>query len=206
MAKRRGFNAAQKARVGECRSAHRFRLDRRRSYLWAALGRGHRIVVCSATVVAPGLGVGRDESRRRRSLSHPLYLGGMVVMALLAALMIFLPFSSAGDPERAGAANGNDVRICVARARPRPSRRGLSVLLCPSLQTLPRSRDRIASAARAAGRNAGDIALMAVSKTHPQNASAKLITPDSACSARTAFRNLQPKPRHFKICAQPNGT
>jgi len=29
---------------------------------------------------------------------HPLYLSGIVVMALLAALMIFLPLSSAGDP------------------------------------------------------------------------------------------------------------
>ena len=29
---------------------------------------------------------------------HPLYLGGIVVMALLAGLMIFLPLSSAGDP------------------------------------------------------------------------------------------------------------
>jgi hypothetical protein len=29
---------------------------------------------------------------------HPLYLSGIVVMALLAGLMIFLPLSSAGDP------------------------------------------------------------------------------------------------------------
>jgi hypothetical protein len=29
---------------------------------------------------------------------HPLYLGGIVVMTLLAGLMIFLPLSSAGDP------------------------------------------------------------------------------------------------------------
>jgi hypothetical protein len=29
---------------------------------------------------------------------HPLYLVGIVVMALLAALMIWLPLSSAGDP------------------------------------------------------------------------------------------------------------
>jgi hypothetical protein len=29
---------------------------------------------------------------------HPLYLGGIIVMTLLAALMILLPLTSAGDP------------------------------------------------------------------------------------------------------------
>ena len=50
----RGANGASR----KCWGAYCFRLDRWGSHLWAALGRGHRIVVCPATVAAPGLGVG----------------------------------------------------------------------------------------------------------------------------------------------------
>ena len=89
----RGANGAR----GECRSAHRLRPDRRRSNLWIALGGSHRIVVCAATVAASGFGVGNAD-QVAQIFDHPFYLAGMVVMALLAGLMIFLPLSSAGDP------------------------------------------------------------------------------------------------------------
>jgi hypothetical protein len=35
---------------------------------------------------------------RTQIFANPTYLAGVAVMALLAALMIFLPLSSAGDP------------------------------------------------------------------------------------------------------------
>ena len=59
-------------------------------------------------------------------------------------------------------------------------------------------RDRIAAAARAAGRAADAVTLVAVSKTHPRRRCAPRSPPGSASSARTGCRRRWHK---FPRCA-----
>jgi len=74
------------------------------------VGRRHRIVICgSKPWLAYSCGVCGRVSSPAQIFEHPAYLGGVIVMALLAALMIFLPLTSAGRSERTGAAHGDDV-------------------------------------------------------------------------------------------------
>jgi putative OPT family oligopeptide transporter len=97
MAKRRGFNEAQRARVenaGVLTASGLIAGESVFGLLWAgfiALSFAHQSWLSTAAAWA-----GRITSAQ--IFDHPLYLVGMVVMALLAALMIWLPLSSAGDP------------------------------------------------------------------------------------------------------------
>ncbi len=97
MAKRRGFNEAQRARVenaGVLTASGLIAGESVFGLLWAALialGFAHQSWLKTAS----------EWSTRITSaqiFEHPLYLAGMGVMALLAALLIWLPLSSAGDP------------------------------------------------------------------------------------------------------------
>jgi putative OPT family oligopeptide transporter len=82
VAKRRGFNGAQMARVensGVLTASGLIAGEAVLGLLWAGLQ------------FAPAW-------TRTQIFSHPSYLAGIGVMILLAALMIWLPISSAGDP------------------------------------------------------------------------------------------------------------
>ena len=83
LAKRRGFNDAQRARVenaGVLTASGLIAGEAVLGLVWAGLQ------------FAP-------EWARRQIFSDPSYLiGGMLFMAGLAALMVFLPLTSAGDP------------------------------------------------------------------------------------------------------------
>jgi putative OPT family oligopeptide transporter len=99
MAKRRGLNQAQMARVenaGVLAASGLIAGESVFGLIWAAL-------------IATGLATSQNrvfqsiEGWARnvtaaQVFEHPLYLSGVVVMALLAALMIYLPLTSAGDP------------------------------------------------------------------------------------------------------------
>jgi putative OPT family oligopeptide transporter len=97
MAKRRGFNEAQRARVenaGVLTASGLIAGESVFGLLWAgfiALSFAHQSWLSSAAAWAARI-------TSAQIFEHPLYLVGMVVMALLAALMIWLPLSSAGDP------------------------------------------------------------------------------------------------------------
>jgi hypothetical protein len=83
MAKRRGFNAAQKARVenaGVLTASGMIAGEAILGLVWAGLQ------------FAPAWA-------RPQIFENPSYLvGGMIVMVGLAALMIWVPLTSAGDP------------------------------------------------------------------------------------------------------------
>ncbi|HEY4903043.1 MAG TPA: oligopeptide transporter, OPT family [Candidatus Sulfotelmatobacter sp.] len=99
MAKRRGLNQAQMARVenaGVLTASGLIAGESVFGLIWAAL-------------IATGLATSQNRVFQSiegwaRSITaaqvfeHPMYLSGVVVMALLAALMIYLPLTSAGDP------------------------------------------------------------------------------------------------------------
>jgi putative OPT family oligopeptide transporter len=97
MAKRRGFNEAQRARVenaGVLTASGLIAGESVFGLLWAgfiALSFAHQSWLASAAAWAARI-------TSAQIFDHPLYLVGLVVMALLAALMIWLPLSSAGDP------------------------------------------------------------------------------------------------------------
>jgi putative OPT family oligopeptide transporter len=97
MAKRRGFNEAQRARVenaGVLTASGLIAGESVFGLLWAAL-------IAMSFAHQSWLKAASEWSTRITSaqiFGHPLYLVGMVVMALLAGLLIFLPLSSAGDP------------------------------------------------------------------------------------------------------------
>jgi len=97
VAKRRGFNDAQRARVenaGVLTASGLIAGESVFGLLWAAL-------IAMSFAHQSWLKAASEWSTRITSaqiFSHPLYLVGMVVMALLAGLLIFLPLSSAGDP------------------------------------------------------------------------------------------------------------
>jgi putative OPT family oligopeptide transporter len=97
MAKRRGFNEAQRARVenaGVLTASGLIAGESVFGLLWAgfiALSFAHQSWLASAAAWAARI-------TSAQIFDHPLYLVGIVVMALLAALMIWLPLSSAGDP------------------------------------------------------------------------------------------------------------
>ena len=82
VAKRRGFNAAQMARVensGVLTASGLIAGEAVLGLIWAGLQ------------FAPAW-------TRTQIFTHPSYLAGIAVMIGLAALMIWLPLSSAGDP------------------------------------------------------------------------------------------------------------
>ena len=82
VAKRRGFNGAQMARVensGVLTASGLIAGEAVLGLLWAGLQ------------FAPAW-------IRRQIFTHPSYLAGIGMMIVLAALMIWLPLSSAGDP------------------------------------------------------------------------------------------------------------
>jgi putative OPT family oligopeptide transporter len=97
MAKRRGFNEAQRARVenaGVLTASGLIAGESVFGLLWAgfiAMSFAHQSWLASAAAWATRI-------TSAQIFDHPLYLVGIVVMALLAALMIWLPLSSAGDP------------------------------------------------------------------------------------------------------------
>lgn len=97
MAKRRGFNEAQRARVenaGVLTASGLIAGESVFGLVWAgfiALSFAHQSWLSGAATWA-----GRITSAQ--IFDHPLYLAGLAVMALLAGLMIWLPLSSAGDP------------------------------------------------------------------------------------------------------------
>ena len=97
MAKRRGLNAAQTARsenAGVLTASGLIAGEAICGLLWAG-------VIALSFAQQPWLHLASAWAARIKTaqiFDHPLYLSGIVVMALLAALMIFLPLSSAGDP------------------------------------------------------------------------------------------------------------
>jgi putative OPT family oligopeptide transporter len=97
LAKRRGFNEAQRARVenaGVLTASGLIAGESVFGLLWAAL-------IAMSFAHQSWLKTASDWSTRITSakiFEHPLYLAGMGVIALLAALLIWLPLSSAGDP------------------------------------------------------------------------------------------------------------
>jgi putative OPT family oligopeptide transporter len=97
LAKRRGFNEAQRARVenaGVLTASGLIAGESVFGLLWAALialGFAHQSWLKAASGWATRV-------TAAQIFDHPLYLAGLGVMALLAGLMIWLPLSSAGDP------------------------------------------------------------------------------------------------------------
>ena len=97
MAKRRGFNVAQRARVenaGVLTASGLIAGESVFGLIWAgfiALSFAHQSWLASAATWAARI-------TSAQIFDHPLYLVGIVVMALLAGFMIWLPLSSAGDP------------------------------------------------------------------------------------------------------------
>jgi putative OPT family oligopeptide transporter len=97
LAKRRGFNEAQRARVenaGVLTASGLIAGESVFGLLWAALialGFAHQSWLKAASGWATRI-------TAAQIFDHPLYLAGIGVMALLAGLMIWLPLSSAGDP------------------------------------------------------------------------------------------------------------
>jgi putative OPT family oligopeptide transporter len=97
MAKRRGFNEAQRARVenaGVLTASGLIAGESVFGLLWAgliAMSFAHQSWLSGAAAWAARI-------TAAQIFNHPLYLAGLVVMALLAGLMIWLPLSSAGDP------------------------------------------------------------------------------------------------------------
>ena len=83
--KRRGYNAGQKARIenaGVLTASGLIAGEALLGLLWAGL---------RASLWAP-------PKQPPQAFANPTYAIGIVVLALLAALLIFVPFSSAGDP------------------------------------------------------------------------------------------------------------
>ncbi len=99
MAKRRGLNDAQRARVenaGVLTASGLIAGESVFGLVWAGF-----IALGLATSQQRVLQLLEGWARGITSaqiFNHPLYLVGLVVMALLAALMILLPLTSAGDP------------------------------------------------------------------------------------------------------------
>jgi putative OPT family oligopeptide transporter len=97
LAKKRGFNSAQMARVenaGVLVASGMIAGESIFGLLWAgiiALSLSDQGWLKTAAGVAAQIA-------KAQIFEHPLYAAGVVVMALLAALMIFLPISAAGDP------------------------------------------------------------------------------------------------------------
>ena len=97
MARRRGLNPAQQARAenaGVLTASGLIAGEAICGLLWAG-------VIALSYAQQPWLHLASAWATRVKSaqiFEHPLYLSGIVVMALLAGLMIFLPLSSAGDP------------------------------------------------------------------------------------------------------------
>jgi putative OPT family oligopeptide transporter len=97
MAKRRGFNEAQRARVenaGVLTASGLIAGESVFGLLWAgfiALSFAQQSWLKTAASWAAKI-------TAAQIFDHPLYLAGIGVMVLLAGLMIFLPLSSAGDP------------------------------------------------------------------------------------------------------------
>ncbi|MFY9743156.1 MAG: oligopeptide transporter, OPT family [Candidatus Sulfotelmatobacter sp.] len=97
MAKRRGFNEAQRARVenaGVLTASGLIAGESIFGLLWAAfiaLSFSHQRWLKTASGWAARI-------TATQIFVHPLYAAGIGVMVLLAALMILLPLSSAGDP------------------------------------------------------------------------------------------------------------
>jgi putative OPT family oligopeptide transporter len=97
LAKKRGFNSAQMARVenaGVLVASGMIAGESIFGLLWAgiiALSLSDQGWLKTAAGVSARI-------TKTQIFDHPLYAAGVVVMALLAALMIFLPISAAGDP------------------------------------------------------------------------------------------------------------
>jgi putative OPT family oligopeptide transporter len=97
MAKRRGFNEAQRARVenaGVLTASGLIAGESVFGLLWAgfiALSFSQQSWLKFAATWATKI-------TSAQIFEHPLYVAGIAVMVLLAGLMIFLPLSSAGDP------------------------------------------------------------------------------------------------------------
>jgi hypothetical protein len=94
IAKRRGLNGAQMARVenaGVLTASGLIAGESVLGLLWAAL-------IAASYVRTPWLRAAAGWISSKQVFEHPSYIGGIAVMLGLAALMIFLPIGSAGDP------------------------------------------------------------------------------------------------------------
>ncbi len=94
IAKRRGLNGAQMARVenaGVLTASGLIAGESVLGLLWAAL-------IAASYVRTPWLRAAAGWIASKQVFEHPSYIGGIVMMLALAALMIFLPIGSAGDP------------------------------------------------------------------------------------------------------------
>jgi putative OPT family oligopeptide transporter len=98
LAKQRGLNEAQRARVenaGVLTASGLIAGESVFGLLWAALialGFAHQSWLRSASELATRI-------TSAQIFEHPMYLAGLGVMAVLATLMILLPLSSAGSPD-----------------------------------------------------------------------------------------------------------
>ncbi len=67
-------------------------------------------------------------------------------------------------------------------------------------------QERIATAARRAGRNPDDIALMAVSKTQPPERIREAYEAGQRLFGENRVQEFAAKAERFRICKTPNGT
>jgi putative OPT family oligopeptide transporter len=96
-ANRRGYNSAQKARVenaGVLTASGLIAGESLLGLLWAALV----ALAISQQAWLRGAAAAAKRITSWQMFEHPLYLVGLIVMALLALLMIVLPVTAAGDP------------------------------------------------------------------------------------------------------------
>src|SRR3954468_24003532 len=96
-ANRRGYNSAQKARVenaGVLTASGLIAGESLLGLLWAALV----ALAISQQAWLRGAAAAAKRITSWQMFDHPLYLVGLIVMALLALLMIVLPVTAAGDP------------------------------------------------------------------------------------------------------------
>jgi len=98
MAKRRGYNEAQQARVensGVLTASGLIAGESLMGLFWAALV----ALALSQQHWLQGAAAVAKKITSWQFFSHPLYVVGLVVMGLLALLMIALPLTAAGSPE-----------------------------------------------------------------------------------------------------------
>jgi uncharacterized oligopeptide transporter (OPT) family protein len=98
VAKRRGFNEAQQARVenaGVLTASGLIAGESLLGLLWAALV----ALALSQQTWLQGAAAIAKRVTSWQLFEHPLYVIGLVVMALLALLMVASPLTAAGDPK-----------------------------------------------------------------------------------------------------------
>ena len=196
---RRGFNDAQKARVDN-------------AGVLTASGLIAGEALCGL-VIAGLVGSGKDVTLVNWT---PSFVVALVALAVLIIVMVHVPLANAGQPGRAGAADGDYVRFVdhggteEHEATGSPSCRSavLRGLVFMSIsENIAEVRERIAAAARRAGRSPNDVALMAVSKTFPPERIREAYDAGLRLFGENRVQEFAGKAgRRWRICARPSGT